>query len=242
MSVSTCINLIGLAWKQLARHRLRTLLTVLGVAAGMFLFTSVETVQRSLAEATETSASDTVLVELDQGQSVGNAIVEISAQPGVAYVEPDYRVQAVATSDDTYYTGGSHWGMYGNGTTPANQYGSGAGEAWAQGYAVNDDKSTAELEIKELQNYQQLGLQLETIVGGKLAKQLVYVFRLEIMYPFVTSVDTGDLRGFEADYNHGRKNGHQSKPEPSVDPPRRCSAADKNKRHRPDHATADPAG
>lgn len=62
MSISIFINLIGLAWKQLARHRLRTLLTVLGVAAGMFLFTAVETVQRSLAEATETGASDTVLV------------------------------------------------------------------------------------------------------------------------------------------------------------------------------------
>lgn len=62
MRHSTFINLLALAWKQLVRHRLRTLLTVLGVAAGMFLFTAVETVQQSLAEATETSASDTVLV------------------------------------------------------------------------------------------------------------------------------------------------------------------------------------
>ncbi len=62
MAFSSFINLLGLAWKQLVRHRLRTLLTVLGVAAGMFLFTAVETVQRSLARATEASASDTVLV------------------------------------------------------------------------------------------------------------------------------------------------------------------------------------
>lgn len=55
-------NLLGLAWKQLTRHRLRTALTVLGVAAGMFLFTAVETLQRSLSGATETTASDTVLV------------------------------------------------------------------------------------------------------------------------------------------------------------------------------------
>lgn len=55
-------NLIPLAWKQLSRHRLRTLLTVLGVASGMFLFTAVETLQRSLAAATEQTAADTTLV------------------------------------------------------------------------------------------------------------------------------------------------------------------------------------
>jgi putative ABC transport system permease protein len=54
--------LLFLACKQLVRHPVRTLLTVLGVAAGMFLFTAVETVQRSLTRATEASAADTVLV------------------------------------------------------------------------------------------------------------------------------------------------------------------------------------
>jgi len=54
--------LLPLAIKQLLRHRLRTLLTVLGVAAGMFLFTSVETLQRALSAATEETAADTTLV------------------------------------------------------------------------------------------------------------------------------------------------------------------------------------
>ncbi|MGK0190094.1 MAG: putative ABC transport system permease protein [Verrucomicrobiales bacterium] len=54
--------LIGLALKQLTRHRVRSLLTVLGVAMGMFLFATVETMQRSLREATEISADDTTLV------------------------------------------------------------------------------------------------------------------------------------------------------------------------------------
>ncbi|QTN33180.1 ABC transporter permease [Akkermansiaceae bacterium] len=54
--------LLQLALKQLARHRLRTALTVLGVASGMFLFTSVETLQRSLGAATEETAADTTLV------------------------------------------------------------------------------------------------------------------------------------------------------------------------------------
>jgi len=54
--------LLALAWKQLIRHRLRTTLTVLGVASGMFLFTAVETLQHSLAGATEETAADTTLV------------------------------------------------------------------------------------------------------------------------------------------------------------------------------------
>lgn len=56
------IALLQLAGKQLIRHRLRTTLTVFGVASGMFLFTAVETLQESLASATEESAADTTLV------------------------------------------------------------------------------------------------------------------------------------------------------------------------------------
>lgn len=56
------IALLQLAAKQLTRHRLRTMLTVCGVGSGMFLFTSVETLQDSLAVATEETAADTTLV------------------------------------------------------------------------------------------------------------------------------------------------------------------------------------
>ena len=54
--------LTGLALKQLTRYRVRSLLTVLGVAMAMFLFATVETMQSSLREATEISADDTTLV------------------------------------------------------------------------------------------------------------------------------------------------------------------------------------
>lgn len=56
------MKLIALAFKNLIRHRLRSALTVFGVAAGMFLFTAVETMQHSLASATETNAADTTLI------------------------------------------------------------------------------------------------------------------------------------------------------------------------------------
>lgn len=54
--------MFSLALKNLTRHRLRSLLTVLGVATGMFLFAAVETMQSSLAKATQAGADDTTLV------------------------------------------------------------------------------------------------------------------------------------------------------------------------------------
>jgi putative ABC transport system permease protein len=55
-------HLISLAWKQVARHRVRSLLTVAGVGAGMFLYTSVQTMQHSLATVIESSADDNTLI------------------------------------------------------------------------------------------------------------------------------------------------------------------------------------
>lgn len=62
------LNLWKLAWVQLTRHRVRSALTVLGVASGMFLFTAVETLQRSLGKATEATAADTTLVVYRQNR------------------------------------------------------------------------------------------------------------------------------------------------------------------------------
>ena len=56
------LNLFLLAGKQAVRHRTRSILTVLGVAVGMFLFSSVETMQAALGKATRTTADDTTLV------------------------------------------------------------------------------------------------------------------------------------------------------------------------------------
>jgi hypothetical protein len=39
-----------------------------------------------------------------------------------------------ATSNDTYYTNGSLWGMYSGSSSPANQFGSQAAAAWAAGH------------------------------------------------------------------------------------------------------------
>jgi putative ABC transport system permease protein len=56
------INLSFLTLKQIRRHPVRSLLTVLGVLTGMFLFSVVESMQQSLRLATEVTAKDNILV------------------------------------------------------------------------------------------------------------------------------------------------------------------------------------
>jgi len=52
-------------------------------------------------------------------------------------------------------------------------------------------------EVVELQDFKQVGLQIEVELGGKVAPQLSYAFRLELMLPFYTDIDTGKLGGFD---------------------------------------------
>jgi subtilisin family serine protease len=63
--------------------------------------------------------------------SAKEAIAKAKDLPEIEYAEPNYIYQHCATSNDTYYTNGSLWGMYGSSTSPANQFGSQAGVAWA---------------------------------------------------------------------------------------------------------------
>lgn len=65
--------------------------------------------------------------------AVSQAVAALRGSEDVEYAEPNYIYQHSATSNDTYYTDGSLWGMYGDATSPANQFGSQAGEAWAAG-------------------------------------------------------------------------------------------------------------
>jgi subtilisin family serine protease len=55
---------------------------------------------------------------------------EIESDPAIEFAEPNYIYSHQATSDDTYYTNGSLWGMDGTSLTQ-NSYGSQASVAWA---------------------------------------------------------------------------------------------------------------
>ena len=61
------------------------------------------------------------------------AMEKLKGVKGVEFAEPNYIYNHFATSNDTYFTNGSLWGMYGSATSPANQYGTGAATAWANG-------------------------------------------------------------------------------------------------------------
>ena len=77
---------------------------------------------------------DLELVRIPPGLAVADAVRGIQADAAVTFAEPNWIYTHDSTSNDPYYTGGSLWGMYGSSTTPANQYGSGAAEAWAAGH------------------------------------------------------------------------------------------------------------
>lgn len=90
---------------------------------------------RAAADATlrTTMGPDGRLEWLTTRLDVPDAIGILEGIPQVEFAGPNWIVRHDAVSDDPYYTDGSLWGMYGDATTPANEFGSQAGEAWAQG-------------------------------------------------------------------------------------------------------------
>ncbi len=73
------------------------------------------------------------------------AIEALQRHPAVAFAGPNYILRHTATSNDTFYTNGNLWGIFGDdalqcgptGTT--NVYGSDAEEAWFRGYTGSKD-------------------------------------------------------------------------------------------------------
>lgn len=76
---------------------------------------------------------DLVLARFQPDVTMSDAIRALEENPNVEFAEPNWIYTHQAVSNDTYYTNGSLWGMYGDATSPTNQFGSQAGEAWAAG-------------------------------------------------------------------------------------------------------------
>ncbi len=77
---------------------------------------------------------DLVLVRFRPDLPEQAAIHSMKDDPAVEFAEPNWIYTHQATANDPYYTNSSLWGMYGDQTSPVNQYGSQAGEAWAAGH------------------------------------------------------------------------------------------------------------
>jgi subtilisin family serine protease len=82
---------------------------------------------------------DLILVHHQPDFTPAAARRALASDPAVEFAEPNWIYTHQATSNDTYYTNGSLWGMYGDATSPANQFGSQAGEAWAAGHTGGAD-------------------------------------------------------------------------------------------------------
>ncbi|MDP2318207.1 MAG: S8 family peptidase [Acidobacteriota bacterium] len=76
---------------------------------------------------------DLELLRLPPGLAVAAAIRGLAGDAAVEFAEPNWIYQHGATATDPYFTNGSLWGMYGDASSPANQFGSQAAEAWAAG-------------------------------------------------------------------------------------------------------------
>ena len=90
-------------------------------------------VERISTAAMRAAGDDEGLTVVRTGLSVNAAIGQLQRFGDVEYAEPNYTYTHFATSNDTYYTNGSLWGMYGDASSPANQFGIQAAEAWAAG-------------------------------------------------------------------------------------------------------------
>ena len=90
------------------------------------------------AAAREDGKGDLELMVIPPGLSVAAAVARLKAHPAVEFAEPNWVYYHQVTSNDPYYVGAQLWGMYGDATSPANQYGSQAGEAWAAGKTGSD--------------------------------------------------------------------------------------------------------
>jgi subtilisin family serine protease len=85
----------------------------------------------------ERLADGVALARVPAAVDMGRALDTLEADAAVAFAEPNWIYQHTAVSNDPFYTNGSLWGMYGDATSPANAFGSQAGEAWAAGHTCN---------------------------------------------------------------------------------------------------------
>ncbi|MGI8584261.1 MAG: S8 family peptidase [Chitinophagaceae bacterium] len=96
-------------------------------------FINAKVSEHILTNAMQSSGDNQGVYLVNTDTDVFAAIARMKGESNIEYAEPNWIYTHQVVSNDLYYTNGSLWGMYGDATTPANQYGSQAGEAWAAG-------------------------------------------------------------------------------------------------------------
>lgn len=65
---------------------------------------------------------------------VPESLRRLRSDPAVLHAEPNFRYRIGATANDPFFTAGNQWGLYGATTNPTNLFGSGAAQAWQNGF------------------------------------------------------------------------------------------------------------
>ena len=87
--------------------------------AGAYRWVSAEEVEVVLSAKNRSDGrGDLVLIRHTSDYSHQAAVNAFSSDPSVEFAEPNWIYTHQATSDDTYYTNGQLWGMYGASTSP----------------------------------------------------------------------------------------------------------------------------
>jgi putative ABC transport system permease protein len=137
--ITVIYNLSAFASKNSIRNRLRSFFTLIGVMSGMFLFTSIETIQTCLHDATVSNASDNTLVVYRENRFCPSTSRlpeyyknEIATIDGVKSVHPiQIVVNNCGTSLDVVVFRGIHRD-YINNQTPKLHLLNGSFDEWAK--------------------------------------------------------------------------------------------------------------
>jgi subtilisin family serine protease len=101
----------------------------------MIMGNVVEAINTNAMKAANTgkgvNSGELLLVYSKLGTMEAIALLKNSSE--IEYAEPNWIYQHCLVSNDSYFTNGSLWGMYGDATSPTNVFGSQAAEAWAAG-------------------------------------------------------------------------------------------------------------
>lgn len=99
-----------------------------------FSFINARVSEHLLTGAMQHAGDNDGIYLINTDTDVFTAIARMKGESNIEYAEPNWIYTHAIVSNDLYYTNGSLWGMYGSFTSPANQYGSQAGSAWAIGH------------------------------------------------------------------------------------------------------------
>jgi subtilisin family serine protease len=78
-------------------------------------------------------SGDLLVITVPHGKAMSAVMQALQHNPNVEFAEVNATI-AVQAVNESSYAGGKLWGLYGDQTSPANQFGSQAGEAWEAGH------------------------------------------------------------------------------------------------------------